>query len=327
LTLGGRLGEARPLRAPSSLAVRAPWFHARAPRRDRARRAAEAGLTAQPLGTADFAARAAGIAVLDVRDEAAFRAGHLEGSGHLPLAELAARRAELPPREAPLVVVAADAATARRVAARLESAWRGPLFWLDDPLATVPAGLASRAPAARLWRPAPWLEEILPGLPRGRAADLAAGAGREAVFLALQGFEVEAWDHDRAALAAARALALRAGTAIETVERDLEAEDPGLPADRYALVACFRFLHRPLLPRLAAALAPGGHLVYETYRVGQERYGRPRRTRFLLQSGELEAAFRGLEILRYEEPEPPGGPIAARLLARRPAGPPARSSA
>src|SRR5207244_8907149 len=37
-------------------------------------------------------------AVLDVRDDAAFAAGHLAGSGHVPRSELGTRRAELPPR-------------------------------------------------------------------------------------------------------------------------------------------------------------------------------------------------------------------------------------
>jgi hypothetical protein len=50
--------------------------------------------------------------------------------------------------------------------------------------------------------------------------------------------------------------------------------------------------------------------------VGQERFGKPKRRRFLLEEGELARAFAGLEILRYEEPSPPDGPLMARLLAR-----------
>jgi hypothetical protein len=99
---------------------------------------------------------------------------------------------------------------------------------------------------------------------------------------------------------------------------DLEAPQASLPHGRYALVTVFRFLHRPLLPAIAAALAPGGHLIYETFRRGQERFGRPTHPRFLLWPGELERAFPGLEILRTEESEPPGGPVMARLHARRP---------
>jgi hypothetical protein len=83
---------------------------------------------------------------------------------------------------------------------------------------------------------------------------------------------------------------------------------------------CFRFLHRPLFPAMARALRPGGHLVYETYRVGQERFGRPKRPQFLLEPGELAAAFAGLglEVIRSQEPDPAAGPITSRLWARRP---------
>ena len=79
-----------------------------------------------------------------------------------------------------------------------------------------------------------------------------------------------------------------------------------------------RFLHRPLLPWLERALAPGGALVYETFRTGQERHGRPKQARYLLQPGELTTAFPSLVVEHYEEVEPEGGPVLARLLARRP---------
>ena len=259
------------------------------------------------------------FAVLDVRDAARFAAGHLEGSGHIPLAEIAGRRTELPPREARLLVVADDAATAERAAAEIANRDFEAIHWLDAPVAALPAGLDSRSPAARLWKPAPFLEQVLPSIPRGRTADLAAGAGREAVFLALHGFDVEAWDRDVPGLEMATMLAARNGVALRTVVADLEAPASPLPEDAYDLIVCFRFLHRPLLPAIARALAPGGTLVYETFRVGQERYGKPCRARFLLESGELARAFAPLEILKYDEPELPGGPVTARLLARRPA--------
>jgi len=153
-------------------------------------------------------------------------------------------------------------------------------------------------------------------VPRGRALDLACGTGRDAVFLATEGFDVEAWDVDRDALARAQDLANRNAVTVATRETDLETDGVTLPVARFALVTCFRYLHRPLFPAMAAALAPGGHLVIETYRRGQERFGKPRRPRFLLEPGELLAAFPTLEVLRYEEPSPPDGPLTARLHAR-----------
>lgn len=272
----------------------------------------------RPLAPAEAAAAVPGRAVLDVREADAFAAGHLAGAGHVPAAELAARRTELPPREAPLLVVAADAAAARAAAAAVAALGYRDVAWLDGAPDALPGGLADHGPPARLWRPAPLLEEMIGSLPPGRALDVAAGQGRDAVFLALHGFEVEAWDRAPEALEAARVLAARHGVRVTTVACDLEREPERLPAGRFAVVTCFRFLHRPLFPYIERALAPGGVLLYETFRAGQERYGRPVRRQFLLAADELAAAFPGLEVVRYAELEPAGGPVTARLVARRP---------
>lgn len=269
------------------------------------------------LDAADVPGRNPGRAVLDARSPEAFAAGHLAGSGNVPAPEFRERRAELPPRDAAVLVVADDAAAAARAAEALAALGYLHVAWLDAPLETIEGGLADRSPPARLWRPSPFLERELPGLPRGAALDLAAGSGREAVFLALHGFTVEAWDRAPEALERAAALAARHGVEIRCVVRDLERRGAALPAGCYDLVTVFRFLHRPLFDRIARALAPGGHLVYETYLVGQERFGRPTHPRFLLRPGELAEAFPGLENLHYEESDPPEGPVMARLHARR----------
>ena len=185
-----------------------------------------------------------GFGVLDVRSEAAFATGHIAGSGNIPVTEFASRRTELPPRDAAILVVAATAEEAGTAAAGLEALGYTRVRWLDAPLDLVAGGLADTGPAVRLWRPAPFLVEMLPRLERGRARDQAAGAGREAVFLALHGFEVEAMDDDPKILAKADALAARCGVRIDTRVMDLERRDTVLPEGRYALVTVFRFLHR-----------------------------------------------------------------------------------
>jgi len=279
------------------------------------------GIGALSLGA--VGARLRDFAVLDVRDEAAFLAGHLAGSGHVPRSELRGRTSELPRREAKLLVVAGDARSAAAAAAELGRIGFAIVSWLDAPLAALEGGLEARGPATRLWRPAPFLEEMLPRIPGPRpgaraALDVAAGAGREAVYLALEGFEVEARDRDPEALARAEALAARNDVRISTALTDLEDEATALPPDRFQLVICFRFLHRPLFHQLERTLAPGGHLVYETYLLGQEKFGRPHRERFLLRPGELASAFPSLRVEHYVEMEPAGGPVTARLLARKP---------
>jgi SAM-dependent methyltransferase len=283
------------------------------------------------LQTAQSHTRA--FVVLDAREPDAFARGHLAGSGHIPHAELGARRSELPPRDAAILVVAEDATAATAAAATIEAFGYSAVSWLDAPLGALADGLADRAPAARLWRPAPFLEEVLPLISRPRgiaqdssaltvnpplALDLACGAGRDAVFLAQHGFEVEGWDHAPEALERAHELARRHGVTVHTEVRDLERPDLPPPARPFDLIVCFRFLHRPLFPWMERALAPGGWLVYETYRAGQERFGRPIRPHFLLARDELARAFPALETVRYEERDPEGGPVSARLLARKP---------
>jgi rhodanese-related sulfurtransferase len=273
----------------------------------------------RPLDVARARAHRAHAVLLDCRPRPAFEAGHAPGSGHLPADELTERRYELPPRDAAVLIVAEDADRAARAAASLEALGYTEIAWLDDAWSALLDGAADRSPALAMWRPSPYLEARIGHVPPGSALDVAAGAGREAVYLAMRGFEVEAVDRAPEALGWARALAARNGVQIATREMDLEAPGAALPEGRYALVTVFRFLHRPLLPAIAAAVAPGGHLIYETFRRGQERFGRPTHPRFLFWPGEIERAFPGLEILHAEESEPPAGPIMARLHARRPA--------
>ncbi|MEO5617093.1 MAG: methyltransferase domain-containing protein [Candidatus Eisenbacteria bacterium] len=259
-------------------------------------------------------------ALLDVRDEPAFAAGHVAGSGHVPAEFLKSRRTELPPRDHPVLVLADAAAAARTSAETLRDLGYASVAWLDAPLADLGETARQTGAAARLWRSNAFLSDIAADIPRGRAADLAAGSGRDAAFLAMNGFDVEACDESPEALEMARSLARRCGVSVETRIANLEARSFTLPAAHYSLVTCFRFLHRQLFPVMVRALAPGGHLVYETYRLGQERYGRPRRAKFLLAPGELKREFEalGVEVLRHEEPEPPGGPVTARLWGRKP---------
>ena len=74
------------------------------------------------------------------------------------------------------------------------------------------------------------------------------------------------------------------------------------PSHAIDLVA-FGGITGPLVSALTqlAALAPGGLLIYETFQVGNERYGRPSNPAFLLQPGELlqRADAAGLTAISY----------------------------
>jgi tellurite methyltransferase len=144
---------------------------------------------------------------------------------------------------------------------------------------------------------------------------VAGGAGRHALWLARRGLDVTLVDVSDVALAQAAKGDPRPGRLIAQ-PRDLE-EVP-LPAGPWDLILVFDYLQRSLFSPLAEALSPGGLLLYvQPTRRNLERHARPS-ARFLVEPGELRAAFDGaLEIVRYDEGWLEGGRHQARLLGRR----------
>jgi SAM-dependent methyltransferase len=165
--------------------------------------------------------------------------------------------------------------------------------------------------------PSSWVEcfagVITPG---GRVLDLAAGSGRHTRYLLGRGHRVVAVDQDVAGLPAA-------GAQLEVIAANLEDGSVWpLGARRFAGIVVTNYLHRPLFGHLAAALEPGGILIYETFQRGNERLGRPSNPDFLLLPGELlKLADRtGLTVLGYfsgaaSHPKPA---MVQRIAARAP---------
>lgn len=155
---------------------------------------------------------------------------------------------------------------------------------------------------------------------RGRSGvclDLACGRGRHARLLAEWGLRVVGVDRNRELL---RSLV---GTSrVDVVAGDAE-DDRGLPFEpaTFAVVVVARFLNREHCQAWAELLAPGGLLVYETFRDRQRDLGRgPRNPAFLLDPGELPTLFPGLDPLDHWEGlrEEPQREWVGSLLARRP---------
>ncbi len=146
--------------------------------------------------------------------------------------------------------------------------------------------------------PSIWVRRFLPIIRRGgRVLDLAAGGGRHTRLLRDLGFNVTAVDREIAALQP-----LAAG-GIDVRAIDLETGAPWPLGDGWDGIVVTNYLHRPLLPSIAEALAPGGVVIYETFAAGNERFGRPRNPDFLLRPGELLNAFAALTILAFEQGE------------------------
>ena len=130
--------------------------------------------------------------------------------------------------------------------------------------------------------------------PGGAVLDVACGGGRHARFFRDRGHKVTAIDRNLDGMAGV--------DDMELIEADLEAAPWPLPERRFAGIIVTNYLYRTLLPHLVAALEPdGGVLIYETFAVGQEEFGRPSNPDFLLQPNELlQATLPGLTVVGYE---------------------------
>jgi len=271
-------------------------------------------LEVQPVGAQD--------ALLDVRREADFLRFHHPQAANIPLEELADRIHELPRPYEALTVFDTSADRAEQAVADLRSRDRTEIKTVvgEEWLHTGP--VVSGPASVRLWRPHGLLTESIHDVHRRleppRALDIACGAGRDAVYLALAGFAVDAFDILPDAIDRCRDLARRNGVAVNAMVRDVE-RDLDLGRDCYDLICVFNFLHRPLMPAIAAAVRPGGLVVYETFLLGQrERFDKPRSDKYLLQPEELPSYFENSERLVYREGLASPRRWAASLIARKP---------
>jgi SAM-dependent methyltransferase len=174
-------------------------------------------------------------------------------------------------------------------------------------------------PHAHSDEPSRWVARFLPPAPAGgRAIDIAAGGGRHTRLARSRGWAVTAVDVNVASL-----VGLRADPAVEILAADLEGAPWPLGERRFGAVIVANYLYRPLLPRLVAAVAPGGWLIYETFARGNEALGKPSNPNFLLRPGELLEAVRGeLMVVAYEHGrvEQPRAAVIQRIAALRAAG-------
>jgi SAM-dependent methyltransferase len=169
-------------------------------------------------------------------------------------------------------------------------------------------------------KPSGWVARWLKSLPVGaRVLDLAAGGGRHALLARSLGARVLAVDRDAAALSV---LDRAPGAAIETAVLDLEDGPWQLTAGAFDAVIVTNYLFRPRFALVCDLLAPGGLLIYETFAVGNEAFGKPSNPAFLLEEGELLVRSRaaGLTVIAYESGLTPSdrAAVVQRVCAVRP---------
>lgn len=267
------------------------------------------------------------LVLLDVRARTEYLERHIPGSILIPLQELHTRWKDVPSNGTPITVLS-ECGTRGATACRFLSERNiSPLYNLDGGLSKWPGptGRGDDLPSEHRFGigPSSFLVKNFDLLPNGLALDLAMGEGRNAIYLATRGFDVDGVDVNSFAVKRARETARRLGAPIRAVVGNVEDGTYIIPIEAYDLIMVFNFLHRALFREIRDGIKPGGIVIYETFTEDQPLYSWPTNPDYLLHKGELKEVFSDWEILRYHEgvvPERPGGPprTAAGIIARKP---------
>jgi tellurite methyltransferase len=160
----------------------------------------------------------------------------------------------------------------------------------------------------------------------GSALDLAGGTGRNAIWLAQQGWKVTLIDISEVGIEIARREAGSLAPYINFVVDDLirfkasqisNGQNPALTANP-DLVLVFFYLERRIFSEIIASMRPGGLLIYKTYKTSASgRVKGPQDPKHLLLPDELPQLARGLRVLHYREEEEPDR-ATAELVAQKP---------
>ncbi len=142
------------------------------------------------------------------------------------------------------------------------------------------------------------------------------GRGRNALYLAAQGFDVEGLERDQQAIAACLTAADACG--LQLTARQVDLEQHRIPPGYYDLIICFYYLDRNLMPQIKEALRPGGMVVYETFLIdNHDRFGHPRHREYCLAYNELLNTFKDFRVLFYHEGMIENRKAVAQIVAQK----------
>jgi SAM-dependent methyltransferase len=144
-------------------------------------------------------------------------------------------------------------------------------------------------------KPNQLLVDAVDGMKPGKALDVGMGQGRNALFLARQGWEATGFDVAEVGLRRATEQAAAAGLRLDARHASDDEFDFG--HERWDLIAIIYALEKRSVHRVRDALKPGGFVVVEAGLTGPESSEHP----FAYHTNELREIFKGFRILRYEE--------------------------
>jgi SAM-dependent methyltransferase len=170
--------------------------------------------------------------------------------------------------------------------------------------------------SARAGLPSDWIVRHLPAASSDASLlDVACGSGRHVRHALSLGYRATGIDISGEGIAD-----LTSRGDFQFIRADLESGTPfPLAGRRFDVVVVTNYLWRPILPRIVECVSTTGLLLYETFAVGQEQFGRPRNPDFLLQPNELlEVAMPSLLVVAFEHGDLSGrglGPVVQRIVA------------
>lgn len=166
-------------------------------------------------------------------------------------------------------------------------------------------------------KPAKFLAQNYDYIPaEAKVLDMGMGEGRNAVFLARKGYKVTGVDISSVAVKKSKMLADEYGVRINTIVASMNKYK--ISDGAYDAIICFYYVDRKLHERMLSWLKPGGILIYESHTdlqtkvKGSERYDQE----YLLRPSELLTMFKGMRILKYEEPLHTGEFTASIILKK-----------
>ena len=166
-------------------------------------------------------------------------------------------------------------------------------------------------------KPSIWVEQVTSKIEHvGNLIDIACGEGRHSKLLSKK-FFVYAVDKNNDYLNNLKNI-----SDLQTIYQDLESDKEwDFSNKKFNVVLVTNYLFRKKLPDLFKLVKLNGYIIYETFAVGNEKYGRPTNPNYLLKSKELlkikPENFNIIEFYEGKKNENSKKSIVQRLLSKR----------
>lgn len=275
--------------------------------------------------------------IVDLRDVASYQQGHLKGSTNIVWTVLPESLNALPAAPAKLFLVG-DRDEIEAASVLLDSKGyevNGSLVVNDvDAMQNwaqaLPGQIVSGSDSKTLWSPSSLLlgwQQYCENLaidpkkcnPRLAALDLGCGGGRDAIFLAKQGWMVTGIDQEARVLKRAKSLAAQSKVNVKFKCCDLKKADC-FPQQLFDLIVMVRYLNRELFDLMESQLKPGGYLLIQTFVEGVESFGSPKNPNFILAKNELAERFSHFSIIHNQQEVLADGRPVISFIAQKPDG-------